>query len=592
MRVGASITVKAMVIFMLTALVPVSLATWVLAGTNRAAVETSERHVQAAVLAEIKGETLRYLDVVAGDLRAVAMTLSLASQRPPQSSDEFVDVRAVLASRTAIRAVRFGVPGANVNTIIRRRGDDPQEVPLSTELLRERATQWGRAIDWYADGRGVIVVPVQATTGVRPATAPGAAPPAYLTAEFQLGVLQETLSRLGQTRFEEGAVKLLVADPQRRLIAAYGLGDLPVGHDVSTLAIWDAMPAGAPRDTRVGLVTPIEVEGETLIGSVESVAGLGWAVALWRDERTAYRVLTQMTERGWMVTLCALVGALAVGLFAARAVTRPILKLGQQMRRVGQRAWQDIELDTRRRDELGDLNRSIHAMAHDLEEGEQTLAEETKVRANLSRFMSRELVGAIERGEHRLTLGGQRRAISVLFADVVAFTPLAEQRSAEEVVGLLNELFSILSEVVFQHDGTVDKFIGDCIMAIWGAPVEQPDHASRALETAEDMMRLLETANRNFQEKYSVELQLAIGINSGEAIVGNIGSNKRMEYTVVGDVVNVAARLEGVASPNQVLVGSATREQVGERFMFRDLGRRNLTGRKAPTQVFELETVI
>ena len=101
---------------------------------------------------------------------------------------------------------------------------------------------------------------------------------------------------------------------------------------------------------------------------------------------------------------------------------------------------------------------------------------------------------------------------------------------------------------MFRHGGTVDKFIGDCIMAVWGAPSAQDDHAARALAAAEDMMRFLETANEGWQEKYDVEIRLGIGVNSGEAIVGNVGSDKRMEYTVIGDVVNVAARLEAIAA--------------------------------------------
>jgi class 3 adenylate cyclase len=180
----------------------------------------------------------------------------------------------------------------------------------------------------------------------------------------------------------------------------------------------------------------------------------------------------------------------------------------------------------------------------------------------------------------------------VLFADVVAFTPLAESRSAEEVVSLLNELFSILTEIVFRHGGTVDKFIGDCIMAIWGAPVAQPDHAQRALAAAEDMMRFLETANERFREVYGIEIRLGIGVNSGEAIVGNIGSDKRMEYTVIGDVVNVAARLESIAAPNQLLVSEATRRLAGVGFDLTLVGEKNLTGRKNATTVYQLETEV
>ena len=158
------------------------------------------------------------------------------------------------------------------------------------------------------------------------------------------------------------------------------------------------------------------------------------------------------------------------------------------------------------------------------------------------------------------------------------------------MVQLLNELFTVLTELVFRHGGTVDKFIGDCIMAVWGAPVEAADHADRALACAEDMMSFLETGRAQWRERFGVELRLAIGVNSGDAIVGNIGSDERMEYTVVGDVVNVAARLEALAAPDQVLVAEGTKALASDRFELRRLGARQLVGREKETEVYELET--
>ena len=320
----------------------------------------------------------------------------------------------------------------------------------------------------------------------------------------------------------------------------------------------------------------------------EIVKELGWTIVVSRPQAQAYAVLTAFKRRTALVAAVAVLLALAFGLLAARAVTEPILQLVSQARLIGQRRWNAIDLKTSRQDELGQLVHSMHQMANDLESGEQEIERQAKLRGDLSRFMSRELVEAIVDGEHSLELGGKRREISVVFADVVAFTPLAESRDAEEVVSLLNNLFSVLSEVVFRHEGTVDKFIGDCIMAVWGAPMDQEDHAERALAAVDDMMRFLETANDEWREKYDVEIRLGIGVNSGEAIVGNIGSKKRMEYTVVGDVVNVAARLESIAQPNQVLVAERTAELAGENFDLEELGEQNLTGRSKATRVFQL----
>ena len=187
-----------------------------------------------------------------------------------------------------------------------------------------------------------------------------------------------------------------------------------------------------------------------------------------------------------------------------------------------------------------------------------------------------------------MKLGGERREISVLFADVVAFTPIADSLAAEDTVALLNELFTILTEIVFRHAGTVDKFIGDSVMAIWNAPEIQRDHARRAIAAAEDMMRWLEAGNQGWRQKYGVVVELAIGINSGQAVVGNVGSETRMQYTAIGDAVNVAARLESIARPQQILVTKSTKEAAGEGYELVPLGPRQLVGRQESVNLYEV----
>jgi class 3 adenylate cyclase len=266
-----------------------------------------------------------------------------------------------------------------------------------------------------------------------------------------------------------------------------------------------------------------------------------------------------------------------------------VLSLVEQSRRIGRRAYREVAPAPARADEIGDLGRAMVKMAEDLEAQEKDIAREAKHKADLSRFMAPELVDAIVKGEHSLELGGRRADVTVVFADVVAFTPLAESRPPEEAVAILNELFTILTEVVFRHEGLVDKFVGDCIMAVWGAPMDQEDHAERALRAAEDMMRFVEPAAEAWKKTHDVEIRLAIGVSSGQAIVGNVGSNKRMEYTAIGDTVNIAARLEALARPNQILVAEATKALVGEAFTFRELGKERLHGRSTDTLVYELE---
>jgi len=248
----------------------------------------------------------------------------------------------------------------------------------------------------------------------------------------------------------------------------------------------------------------------------------------------------------------------------------------------------DRRVTVNTRDELAVLGDVLSSAAADLQASEERIREEEAIRRDLRRYLDSDLVDRVVRREQDMKLGGERREISVLFADVVAFTPIADSLAAEETVGLLNELFTILTEIVFRHEGTVDKFIGDSVMAIWGAPQLQPDHAARAIAAAEDMMRWLEAGNQGWRQKFGVTVELAIGINSGHAVVGNVGSETRMQYTAIGDVVNVAARLESIARPQQILVTHATKALAGDDFQYSSLGPRQLVGRRDPVKLFEV----
>jgi class 3 adenylate cyclase len=579
MSKGLSIRLKAALLLTGIAVVPAGAVAWRLSNINRDTVETAERNLQAAVLSEVAGSVLGRIRETEADARAVASALALAAARADDGDAGLGAVRSLMATRRSIDAARFEVPAAHVDTVIRREGTTESDVPRSSEAQRRTADDRGIAFSLVDARTGSVVVPVAKAS---PAGANG-----YVTVRVDLGGLSEELRDVGETRFAGGGASLIVVDGARRTVASFG-GAPAAPADASALPVWQVIPAGASWSSRVAVVSGFSSQGSAFVGGVESVEQLGWAVALWRPESVAYAALRDSQRQSAWVVALALVSAIVTGLVAGGAVTRPVLRIAQQANLLGQRRWREVELDTKRKDELGDLSRSMQQMARDLESSELEIRREAKLRSDLSRFMSKELVDAIVKGEHSLALGGQKSEITVLFADVVAFTPLAESREAEQVVALLNELFSMLSEVVFRHGGTVDKFIGDCIMAVWGAPVPQADHARRALAAAEDMMRFLEAANPMWQQKFGTELRLAIGVNSGEAIVGNIGSDKRMEYTVVGDVVNVAARLEAVARPNQILVAERTAELAGEGFSLIALGPHQLTGRKRETGVFEL----
>ncbi|HYD33657.1 MAG TPA: adenylate/guanylate cyclase domain-containing protein, partial [Methylophilaceae bacterium] len=197
----------------------------------------------------------------------------------------------------------------------------------------------------------------------------------------------------------------------------------------------------------------------------------------------------------------------------------------------------------------------------------------------------------VESGETTETLSGKSREITVLFSDIRGFTTLSEKCTPEQIVELLNAYFSLQSEVIFRHGGTLDKYIGDAIMAFWNAPVDQADHALRAVEAALEMGEKLEVFRAQAGEIGS-ELEVGIGVHTGPAVVGFIGSANRQDYTAIGDTVNLASRIEGLTKGvARVLVSEETKklcELRGENpFAFMDRGSFAVKGRAQPVRLFE-----
>jgi adenylate cyclase len=154
-------------------------------------------------------------------------------------------------------------------------------------------------------------------------------------------------------------------------------------------------------------------------------------------------------------------------------------------------------------------------------------------------------------------LGGTKRPVVIFFSDIRGFTPLSETMGPDEIATLLTEYFTEMVEIVFEHSGTLDKFMGDAIMALWGAPIAHEDDADRAMACAVDQLIALEKLNVKWKNEGRPVLGIGIGINFGEVFAGNIGSNRRLEYTVIGDAVNTASRLCSSAGPNEILISES-----------------------------------
>lgn len=221
---------------------------------------------------------------------------------------------------------------------------------------------------------------------------------------------------------------------------------------------------------------------------------------------------------------------------------------------------------------------------------EAIVRRELKVRNTLQRFMSRNVVDDLLARGGEPSLGGDELEISVLFADLRGFTSIAEQLSPKETVALLNRLFHCLTSVVFRHRGTLDKYIGDCVMALFGAPFQHEQHVVEAVLAGVDMQREIAQLKSKLADKYA-GISIGVAINAGKVIVGNIGSEERMDYTAIGDVVNVAARLEDLAGPGQILITEEV-ARIAEAFVeVKPYKTITLRGRQAETQVYAVMAV-
>ena len=214
--------------------------------------------------------------------------------------------------------------------------------------------------------------------------------------------------------------------------------------------------------------------------------------------------------------------------------------------------------------------------------------EKREIRNTFGRYVSPEVVNEILSDPSKLLLGGEKKSLSILFSDVRGFTTISENLQPEEVVGLLNEYFTDMSEIILKHEGTLDKFMGDAIMAFFGAPVVHNDDARRAVRVAWEMQQKIKEINERHVGEIHGQLKMGIGINTGSVVVGNIGSHRRMDYTAIGDDVNLAQRLEDMAEGGKILIAESTYNLVKDIVEANKLEPVKVKGREQAVQVYEV----
>jgi adenylate cyclase len=217
--------------------------------------------------------------------------------------------------------------------------------------------------------------------------------------------------------------------------------------------------------------------------------------------------------------------------------------------------------------------------------------EKRKVSKLFGRYVSRDVYSQLMANPDQAELGGGRREMTVLFSDIRGFTTVTEKGEPEALVSQLNEYFTRMVEIVFRHKGTVDKFVGDMVMALFAAPLDDPDHAEHAVAAAVDMVKELGELNRAWVAKGMTQLDIGVGVNSGEMIAGNIGSSSIMSYTVIGDNVNLGSRLESLNKEykTRIIISDATRTRLKGQYETRPLGDVVVKGKSKPVAIFEIK---
>lgn len=406
-----------------------------------------------------------------------------------------------------------------------------------------------------------------------------------LLAPIAMQRLSQRIARLAETRFAGAFDSLLVLDTDLHVVASPDLER--VGQRI-------ARPDWLTEVDLEALRNNVAFRGQRTTG--ERGAHI---VAIRRLETAPLLFLAQVEEEQVLAPVRAMrtlviavsVGAAALaclfGLWWSRRASAPIARLVGLAEDLAAQRF-DRPVDIRSGDEFETLGVAFNSAARSLADSERERANAAAIRTDLSRFLPAQLVDRVVRREHTIELGGTRRTVTVMFADVAGFTSLIERYRPEVVIPVLNELFTLLTEIIFRHRGTVDKFVGDCVMALWNAPDDDADHAAAAVRCAQDFLRWVELANVVWQRRVGITIHLAIGIHTGEAAVGNFGSKSRMEYTAMGDTVNVASRLEHLARPQQILVGAATVRAAPAAGTYVALGSTRLAGKADPVEIFEV----
>ena len=308
--------------------------------------------------------------------------------------------------------------------------------------------------------------------------------------------------------------------------------------------------------------------------TIAAVQEAGWFIVFHLSKSEVYKPLGRLLSIfGGGILASLLLMALTISYISHR-IAHPILDLAEGARFIAEGDY-ERRLQIQSRDEIGYLTKSFNDMAEGLKDRDF-------IKSTFGRYVSKDVMHDILNGN--IALGGEKKLITILFSDIRSFTSLSEAMDPEKVVKLLNDYFDEMDTVISAHGGSINKYMGDGILAIYGAPNKMENSALKAVESAREMLAALEKLNK----RKSLKLKIGLGIHTGEAVVGNIGSQNRTEYTVIGDAVNLASRIESLTKKykQDLLISDDTAENVGTEFILRLIDKVRVKGKNIPVTLY------
>ncbi|WP_437951447.1 adenylate/guanylate cyclase domain-containing protein [Sorangium sp. So ce296] len=510
------------------------------------------------------------------ELRQQQRSISTSSRQASRTR-ELVDglrLRNEAAVDTALEAVIAAHPNVAIaafdelGDLVAARGLDAP--PASTDEVPGLAEGLSN-LDEMEDLRDVLVHGCERQQG---------APPAYMIAQRARSDAGSLLAciPIDHTYFDEAATKLGVeialVDPSGKRITGTArfptelLQGASIGDETHPTIVEDASSLWA-----LSRFAPRSLRGK---------AG-DFSIVMALDVSDVRKIVRQnlMLAAG-VLTLAALV-SLILGARLATTMSRALSRVNVALKQLEQQQYVHVE-GVKTGDELEDLAAGFNSMVDGLKERD-------KLRSTFGKYMTESVLEHLLAG--KVQLGGETLTVSILFCDIRSFTTISEKMNAHELVGLLNEYFTEMVAIILDEGGVVDKYIGDAIMAVFGAPVPRPDDAVRAVRAAIRMRAALARFNERLAERGIPALKTGVGIHTGEVVAGNIGSEARMEYTVIGDAVNLASRLESATKELgvSVLLSEDTHRLVSDRFNTRPVSEITVKGRVQPVMTYAVANV-